>query len=78
MPARAILDHPQAKFTQRLSSRPSGHQGPEEVMTRRDSKITNRLRAAIALRSEETAEGQSGEGSGLSQDGQHSKGKRRL
>ena len=33
-PARALLDHRQARLTQRLLARPQGGQGPEEILGR--------------------------------------------
>lgn len=57
-PARALLDHRQARFTQRLFSRPRGGQGPEEILTRESSALTARLRESAALRPGETAETQ--------------------
>ena len=57
-PARALLDHRQAGFTQRLFARPQGGEGPEEILERRNSALTTRLRATAALRRHETVEPQ--------------------
>ena len=58
MPARALLDHRQAGFTRRLFARPQGGEGPEEILERRDSALTTRLRATAALNRHETVEPQ--------------------
>ena len=43
-PARALLDHRQALFAQRLQSRPAGGSpGPEVIMERRGAALTDRL-----------------------------------
>ena len=49
-PARALLDHRQARFTPRLLARPQGHGGPEEIMSRQGADPTERLRGATHLR----------------------------
>ena len=43
-PARALLDHRQARFAQRLLARPQGGGGPEEILEREGPEITRRLR----------------------------------
>ena len=50
-PAGPLLDYRQAKFTQRLMARPKDprHQGPEEILERRGTRITERLRQSILL-----------------------------
>ena len=53
-PARALLDHRQAGFTRRQFARPQGEEGPEEIVERRDSALTTRLWAMVALRRYET------------------------
>ena len=50
MPARALLNHRQARFTQRLYARPADGSGPEEILSRERSALTERLRALTALR----------------------------
>ena len=55
-PARALLDHRQAGFTPRLFARPRGGEGPEEILERRNSALTTRLRATAALKRHETVE----------------------
>ena len=57
-PARALLNHRQAGFTRRLFARPQGGEGPEEILERRNSALTTRLRATAALRRHETVEPQ--------------------
>ena len=58
-PARALLDHRQARFTQRLLARPmGGNPGPEEIMGRRGAALADRLRAATFLQEGERAEEQ--------------------
>ena len=42
-----LLYHRQARFTQRLYSRPSNGQGLEEILTRERSALTRRLRATL-------------------------------
>ena len=57
-PARAFLNHRQARFAQRLCARAKGGQGPEEILTRESSPLTSRICAAAAIRRGETAETQ--------------------
>ena len=57
-PTGALLDHRQAGFTRRLFARPQGGEGPEEILDRRASALTTRLRATAALRRHETVEPQ--------------------
>ena len=54
-PARALLDHRRARFTQRLIARPQGGQGPEEILDR-NADITARLRNAARIERGGTAE----------------------
>ena len=56
-PARALLDHKQACFAQRLYARPRDGGGPEEIFGR-ESALTTLLRAAASLRQGETVEPQ--------------------
>ena len=56
-PARALLNHRQARFAQRLYARPQDGGGPEEILER-ESTLTTRLRAAAALCQGETVEQQ--------------------
>lgn len=53
-PARAPLNHRQARFTLPLYARPKDGGGPEEILTRERSALTERLRAVAALRTGET------------------------
>ena len=62
-PARALLNHRQARSTQSLFARPRGGDGPEEVLRRERSALTTRLRAAATLRPSETVERQQWGGS---------------
>ena len=57
-PVRALLDHRQAGFTRRLFARLQGGEGPEEILERRSSALTTRLRATAGLRRHETVEPQ--------------------
>ena len=57
-PARALLDHRQARFSQRLFAQPVGGGGPEEILTREGAAVTTRLRAAVGTRRGETVEPQ--------------------
>ena len=66
-PARALLNHRQAKFAQRLYARPQGGGKPEEIPTREQSAPTTRLRAAAALRPGESVARQQWGASGTSQ-----------
>ena len=43
-PAGPLLDYRQASFTKRLMARPKGHHGPEEILERRGTDLTERLR----------------------------------
>lgn len=47
-PARPLLEYRQARFTQRLLSRPQGGAGPEEILSRR-SELTDRRKRATKL-----------------------------
>lgn len=55
-PARALLNHRQAKFTQRLYARPRDGRGPEEILTREGSAFIASLRAVVSLRPGHTVE----------------------
>lgn len=57
-PARALLDHRQAKFTRKLVASSKDGQGPEEILAREISALTTRLGAAASLRPSETVETQ--------------------
>ena len=57
-PASALLNHFQARFSQRLHARPIEGGGPEEVLARDRSALATRLQAAAALRRGETVESQ--------------------
>ena len=57
-PARALLDHRQAGFAQRLYARPRDGDGPEEILERERPTLSTRLKAAAVLRRGGTAEGQ--------------------
>ena len=51
-PARALLDHRQARFAYRLHAKPQARDGggPEEILGRQGTALARRLRAAAALR----------------------------
>ena len=59
---KALLNHRQARFTQRLYARPrdddGAGDGPGGILTRERSALTARLRAAAALSCRETVESQ--------------------
>ena len=57
-PARALLEHRQARFTQRLCARPKGGDGSDEILTRERAALTARLGAASSIRPRETVEAQ--------------------
>ena len=57
-PARALLDHGQARWTQRLLARPQGSEGPEEIIEREEGAVVLRLRAASGVRPGEEVESQ--------------------
>ena len=57
-PARALLVHRQARYTQHLYARPRDGDDPEEILMRERAAPTTRLRAMAALRLSETVEGQ--------------------
>ena len=57
-PARALLDHRQGSFARRLYAQPRDDKGPGEVLDRRDSALTARIRATARLRRHETVEPQ--------------------
>lgn len=52
-PVKPSLDHRQAKFTQRLMARHRGHHGPEGILERRGSELTEGLRLISFLEPEE-------------------------
>ena len=60
-PARALLDHRQASFALRLLSRPVGRGGQEEILEKRDSSLTARIKERCGIRRGETAEVQAWE-----------------
>ena len=55
-PARALLDHTQARFALRLLARPQGGGGQEEIMEKRSSALTARIRERAGLKRRETCE----------------------
>ena len=57
-PARALLDHRQAKLAQRLLARPQDGGGLEEILARDGAAITRRLRVAAGARPGEAVEPQ--------------------
>ena len=57
-PARALLNHRQARFAQRLHARPRDGRGPEEILAREGSALTSRIQAAAAIGRRGTAETQ--------------------
>ena len=56
-PARALLDHRQARFALRLLARPRGGGGQEEILEKR-SGLTARIKERCGLGRRETAEAQ--------------------
>ena len=58
IPAQSLLEHRQARFTHRLYARPQGSGSPEEILTRKGTAVTTRLRAAAGIRRGETVEPQ--------------------
>ena len=57
-PARALLDHRQARFARKLLTRPQGGGSGPEIMKRGSSALTNRLRTASLLRAGDRVEEQ--------------------
>ena len=57
-PARARLNHRQARFAHRLHARPKDGEGPEEILDREAAALTTRLRAAASLHPGGTVEAQ--------------------
>jgi len=57
-PARALLNHRQARFAQRLLARPQDGGGPEEILERTSGTIVSRLKAASGTKRGETVEPQ--------------------
>ena len=55
-PARALLDHRQARYAQRLLARPQDGGGPEEILERDSGAIVSRLRATSGIKPGETVE----------------------
>ena len=55
-PARALLDHRQARFTQRLYAPPRDGGGPEEILSREGAAATARLKAVGGTRRGEMVE----------------------
>ena len=55
-PARPLLDHAQARFALRLMSRPRGGGGQEEILEKRSSALTARVRERSGLGRRETVE----------------------
>jgi ribonuclease HI len=55
-PATHLLDYRQAKYAQRLLARPKGHAGPEEILERRGTQLTEQLRSVTSLARGNTAE----------------------
>ena len=59
VPARALLNHRQSRFAQRLYARPKDGEGPEEILEREaGTALTARLRAAASLQPGNTVERQ--------------------
>ena len=54
--ARALLNHTQARFALRLLARPRGGGGQEEIMEKRASALTARIKGVTGLRRGETWE----------------------
>ena len=57
-PTRVLLKDLQARFAQRLYARREDGRGPEEILIRERSTLTERLRAAAAHRRGETVAAQ--------------------
>ena len=57
-PAHTLLDHQQARFSQRSFARPKNGGGPEEILDREGPAPTTRIRAAAGTRRGETIEPQ--------------------
>ena len=57
-PARALLDHRQASFALRLMARPVGGGGQEEILEKKGSNLTARIREKCGLSRRETVEAQ--------------------
>ena len=55
-PARALLNHTQARFALRLLARPKGGGGQEEIMELRGAALTARIRGVTGLKRRETCE----------------------
>ena len=58
-PAAPLLDYRQASYTKRLMARPKGHQGrhgPEEILERRGTDLTERLRQSSFVGGDEKPE----------------------
>ena len=55
-PARALLDHTQVRFALRLLARLQGGGGQEEIMEKRNSALTARIRERAGLKRRETCE----------------------
>ena len=56
--ARTLLDHRQAQFTLRLMAPPGGGGGQEEILEKRTSGLTARIRERSGLGGRETVEEQ--------------------
>ena len=57
-PARSLLDHAQARFALRLTVRPRGGGGQEEILEKRNSALAARVRERSGLGRRETVEAQ--------------------
>ena len=57
-PARALLNHRQARYAQRIHNRPRGGDGPEEFLEGEGAALTACLRAAASLHPGDTVETQ--------------------
>ena len=57
-PARALLDHAQARFALRLTARPRGGGGQEEILEKRGSVLAARVKERSGLKRRDTVEEQ--------------------
>ena len=57
-PARALLDHAQARFALRLMARPRGGGGQEEILEKKGSALAARVKERSGLKRRETGEEQ--------------------
>ena len=68
-PAGPLLDYRQARFTQRLMARPKGHYGPEKILERRGTRLTERLRQSTFLGPKRNKKRSNGQNTAVSRGG---------